>query len=280
MLAAPGKRGRAVALSGMGLSVATVAGVPAAQALGQQFGWRSAFVLVAVIGVAALIALWFAVPHMNRMPATRPLEELGALATPQVWFTVAIGTVGFGGMFAVYTYITWTMTEVGGFAENLMWLVLMAYGVGMVVGTYLGGWVSDRVGDMGLLWTLIAMAVALVAFYFSAPYGWLAVLNFGVIGMLGSTLVPNLQTRLMDVAGRAQTLAAALNQAALNMANAGGAALGGAVIAAGLGYRAPALAGAVLALAAIVVWAPAAWLRARALRSGAEREKAVLRASE
>lgn len=113
-LAAPGKRGRAVALSGMGLSVATVAGVPAAQALGQQFGWRSAFALVAVIGVAALIALWFAVPHMNR--GHRPRWRLSALATPQVWFTVAIGTVGFGGMFAVYTYITWTMTEVGGFA--------------------------------------------------------------------------------------------------------------------------------------------------------------------
>lgn len=278
-LAAPGKRGRAVALSGMGLSVATVAGVPAAQALGQQFGWRSAFVLVAVIGVAALVALWLAVPHMNRMPATRPLEELGALATPQVWFTVAIGTVGFGGMFAVYTYITWTMTEVGGFAENLMWLVLMAYGVGMVAGTYLGGWVSDRVGDMGLLWTLIAMALALVAFYFTAPLGWVAVINFGVIGMLGSTLVPNLQTRLMDVAGRAQTLAAALNQAALNMANAGGAAIGGAVIAAGMGYRAPALAGAVMAVAAMLVWAPAAWLRARSLRSGADRDKTVLQAA-
>lgn len=265
-LAAPGKRGRAVALSGIGLAIATVAGVPAAQALGQHFGWRSAFVLVAVIGVAALVSLWFTVPHMNRMPATRPIEELGALATPQVWFTVAMGTVGFGGMFAVYTYIAWTMTEVGGIPENLIWVVLMAYGIGMVGGTYVGGWVSDRFGDAALPWIFLSMAAALVSFFFAAPHGWPAVINFGVVGMLGSVLVPNLQTRLMDVAGRAQTLAAALNQAALNMANAGGAALGGAVIAAGYGYRAPALAGAALALAAIVIWAPAAALRAKAGR--------------
>ena len=271
-LAPPGKRGRAVALSGMGLSVATVAGVPAAQALGQVFGWRSAFVFVAVVGLVALVSLWVAVPHMTRMPATRPLDELGALATPQVWFTVAMGTVGFGGMFAVYTYITWTMTEVAGFPETLMWLVLMAYGLGMVVGTYLGGFVSDRFGDPSLPWIFAAMAVALTAFFFTAQWGWVAVLNFGIIGMFGSVLVPNLQTRLMDVAGRAQTLAAALNQAALNMANAGGAALGGAVIAAGLGYRAPALAGAVLAIAAIAVYVPAAWARGRS-----ERRKARLR---
>lgn len=271
-LAPPGKRGRAVALSGMGLSVATVAGVPAAQALGQVFGWRSAFVFVAVVGLVALVSLWVAVPHMTRMPATRPLDELGALATPQVWFTVAMGTVGFGGMFAVYTYITWTMTEVAGFPETLMWLVLMAYGLGMVAGTYLGGFVSDRFGDPSLPWIFAAMAVALTAFFFTAQWGWVAVLNFGIIGMFGSVLVPNLQTRLMDVAGRAQTLAAALNQAALNMANAGGAALGGAVIAAGLGYRAPALAGAVLAIAAIAVYVPAAWARGRS-----ERRKARLR---
>ena len=247
--------------------------------MGQQFGRRSAFVLVAVIGVAALVALWFAVPHMNRMPATRPLEEPAHWPPRRVWFTVAIGTVGFGGMFAVYTYITWTMTEVGGFAENLMWLVL--------TGLWRGhgrGHVPRRLGQRprrrhGPAVTLVAMAVALVAFYFTAPLGWVAVINFGVIGMLGSTLVPNLQTRLMDVAGRAQTLAAALNQAALNMANAGGAAIGGAVIAAGMGYRAPALAGAVMAVAAMLVWAPAAWLRARSLRSGADRDKTVLQAA-
>ena len=102
-MAPAGKRGKAVALVGMGLSVATVAGVPAAQALGVAAGWHAAYLLVALIGVATLVALWFLMPHMTRMLATSVRTELGAFGRSQVWLTLAMGTVGFGGMFAVYT---------------------------------------------------------------------------------------------------------------------------------------------------------------------------------
>ena len=166
-LAKPGQRGKMVALSGVGLSVATVIGVPAAQVLGQIYGWRSAFAFVAVIGLIALVSLWFAVPHMNRMPKTRPIDELSALGNAQVWLTVATGTVGFGGMFAVYTYITWTMTREAGMSENHIWVVLMAYGIGMVVGTYIGGWLSDRIGEWGIMVALVLMVIMLSAFYFT-----------------------------------------------------------------------------------------------------------------
>lgn len=270
-LAKPGQRGKMVALSGVGLSVATVIGVPAAQVLGQIYGWRSAFAFVAVIGLIALVSLWFAVPHMNRMPKTRPMDELSALVTPQVLLTVAIGTVGFGGMFAVYTYITWTMTREAGMSENHIWIVLMAYGIGMVVGTYIGGWLSDRIGEWGIMVALVLMVIMLSAFYFTSQNAVLGTVNFLLIGLLGSVLVPNLQTRLMDVAGRAQTLAAALNQAALNMANAFGAALGGWVIASGYSYRAPALGGATLALLAIFIALPTIVLYRRSQAEKAER---------
>lgn len=273
-LAKPGQRGKTVALSGVGLSIATVIGVPAAQVLGQHYGWRSAFAFVAVIGLVALVALWFAVPHMNRMPKTRPIDELGALVSPQVLLTVAMGTVGFGGMFAVYTYISWTMTHEAGMSENLIWIVLMAYGIGMVVGTYVGGWLADRIGEWGILVALVLMVVMLSAFYFTSRHAVAGTINFLLIGLLGSILVPNLQTRLMDVAGRAQTLAAALNQAALNMANACGAALGGWIIAAGYGYRAPALGGAALALAAIFIAAPTIILYRRSQARRAARQGA------
>ena len=270
-LAKPGQRGKMVALSGVGLSVATVIGVPAAQVLGQMYGWRSAFAFVAVIGLIALVSLWFAVPHMNRMPKTRPMDELSALVTPQVLLTVAIGTVGFGGMFAVYTYITWTMTREAGMSENHIWIVLMAYGIGMVVGTYIGGWLSDRIGEWGIMVALVLMVIMLSAFYFTSQNAVLGTINFLLIGLLGSVLVPNLQTRLMDVAGRAQTLAAALNQAALNMANAFGAALGGWVIASGYGYRAPALGGATLAMLAIFIALPTIVLYRRSQAKKSER---------
>ena len=264
-MAPNGKRGKAVALTGMGLSIATVIGVPIAQWLGSTFGWNAAFAMVAVIGVITFVALWFTVPHMTLMPRTKPLTELGALVNSQVLMTLAIGTVGFGGMFAVYTYISWTLTENAGFNGNLIWIPLMVYGIGMVIGTYIGGVLADRNLEYAILGTLLSLIVVLSAFYFLSHNAVAGIINFGVIGLLGSTLVPNLQTRLMDVAGEAQTLAAALNHSALNMANAAGAAVGGAVIAAGYGYSTPALAGAAMAACGALLWIPAYYLRRRQL---------------
>lgn len=264
-MAPNGKRGKAVALTGMGLSIATVIGVPIAQWLGSTFGWNAAFAMVAVIGVITFVALWFTVPHMTLMPRTKPLTELGALVNSQVLMTLAIGTVGFGGMFAVYTYISWTLTENAGFNANLIWIPLMVYGIGMVIGTYIGGVLADRNLEYAILGTLLSLIVVLSAFYFLSHNAVAGIINFGVIGLLGSTLVPNLQTRLMDVAGDAQTLAAALNHSALNMANAAGAAVGGAVIAAGYGYSTPALAGAAMAASGALLWIPAYYLRRRQL---------------
>ncbi|BAC17498.1 MFS transporter [Corynebacterium efficiens] len=262
-MAPEGQRGRAVAFVGMGLSVATVIGVPAAQLLGTSLGWHAAYGLVTAIGVVTLVSLWFLMPHMSRMAATSPLTELGALKKGQVWLTLAIGSVGFGGMFAVYTYISWTMTEQAGMPDSLIWVVLMAYGVGMVIGNYVGGRLADWNVDRGILLALICIVVVLIGFYFTSHHPVAGTINFGLVGFFGSTLVPSLQVRLMDVAGRAQTLAASLNHSALNIGNAVGASMGGAVIAAGYSYSAPALAGALLATAAIGIWFPMVWLRRR-----------------
>src|SRR5699024_3065281 len=100
-------RGRAVAFISMGLPVPTAIGVPAAQALGAALGWPAAYALVALIGLAPIGGLWFLVPHMAKMRPTNPATGLGALKRSPVWLTLAMGTVGFGGMFAVYTYISW-----------------------------------------------------------------------------------------------------------------------------------------------------------------------------
>lgn len=259
------QRGRAVAFIGMGLSVATVVGVPAAQALGSALGWPAAYALVAIIGLVTIGALWFWMPHMTQMKPTNPVTELGALRRSQVWLTLAMGTVGFGGMFAVYTYISWTMTQRAGLDPSWMWLVLMVYGVGSVAGTWFGGLLADKNLEFGILVALAMIAAALTAFYFTSVNPILGVMNFGVVGFFGTSLVPSLQIRLMDVAGDAQTLAAALNHSALNLANASGAAIGGSVIAAGFGYAAPALAGTVLAVTAMVVWVPTFVLRRRQL---------------
>lgn len=253
-LMGPRNRAKAVAYVLSGLTVATVLGVPLASWLGQAFGWRSAFVLVVVIGLITLTALWFWLPaQLRTMHVTSPLTELGALRRPQVWLAVMVGMIGFGGMFAVYTYISTTMTDVAGLPRALVPVALMVFGLGMVVGNLVGGRLADISVVRALYLSLGSLGVVLLVFVAAAHNPWTALPVLFLIGTAGSAVGPALQTRLMDVAHDAQTLAAALNHSALNIGNATGAWVGGLVIAAGLGYTAPAAAGSILAVCGLLV---------------------------
>ncbi len=265
-LAEPGKRAKAVAMVMMGLSVANVIGVPVAAWIGQALGWRSAFALVAVIGVATVASLFVWIPRLDGMPVTNPITELGALGRVQVWMTLIVGMVGFGGMFAVYTYISTTLTDVSGLGASFIPLALMLYGLGMVAGNFVGGYLADRALMKGLFLSMGSLVVILAVFVIAVRNPYTALVFVFLIGLAGSSMVPGLQTRLMDVAEDAQTLAASLNHAALNIANAFGAWIGGVVIAAGYGYTAPAAVGSLLAVAGLVVLAVAVILQHRAVR--------------
>lgn len=249
----PRNRAKAVAQVMTGLTVATVIGVPVASWLGQGLGWRAAFVLVVAIGLATLTALWFWMPALPSVSTGNPLTELGALRRPQVWFALVIGMVGFGGMFAVYTYIATTLTDVSGMSRGMVPVGLMVFGLGMVVGNLVGGWMADKAVIRSLYLSIGALAVVLAIFIVAAHNPVTALIVLFGIGAAGSAIAPALQTRLMDVAADAQTLAASLNHSALNIANATGAWVGGVVIAAGFGYTAPAAAGAGLAIAGLLV---------------------------
>ena len=252
-LMGPRNRAKAVAHVMTGLTVATVLGVPMASWLGQALGWRSAFGLVVIVGLITLTAIWFWLPTLRLMHVTSPLTELGALRRVQVWLALLVGMIGFGGMFAVYTYISTTMTDVAGLPRGLVPLALMVFGVGMVVGNLVGGRMADKSVIRGLYVSIGALGAVLALFVLAAHNPWTALVVLFGIGAAGSAVAPALQTRLMDVAHGAQTLAAALNHSALNIGNATGAWVGGVVIAAGYGYTAPAAAGAVLAAAGLVV---------------------------
>ncbi len=262
-LAGPGARARAVAQIMLGLSIANVIGVPVATALGQHLGWRSAFGLVVLIGTVAVLLIIRWVPDVPLTEGASPLAELSGFRNLQIWLVLLTGIVGFGGMFAVYTFISSTVTEEIGLPRAVVPLVLLLYGVGMVIGNFVGGAVADRALVPGLFGIFALLALALGLFTVTSTIVVLAVANLVLIAILGSALVPGLQTMLMDVAGNAQTLAATANHSALNIANGMGAALGGAVLAAGLGYTAPAAAGAVLAVAGIGVLALAVLLQRR-----------------
>jgi MFS transporter, DHA1 family, inner membrane transport protein len=252
-LMGPQNRAKAVAHVLTGLTVATVLGVPVASWLGQQFGWRSAFALVVAVGLITLAAIWWWLPAMDTMHITSPLTELSALKRVQVWLALLVGMVGFGGMFAVYTYISTTLTDVAGLSRALVPLALMVFGLGMVIGNLVGGKMADSSVVRALYASMTALGIVLAVFVFAAHNPWTALAGLFLIGATGASIGPALQTRLMDVAHDAQTLAAALNHSALNIANATGAWIGGVVIAAGLGYTAPAAAGAALAVAGLVI---------------------------
>ncbi|WP_051684444.1 MFS transporter [Blastococcus sp. URHD0036] len=265
-LVLPEQRGRAVSSVMLGLSVANVAGVPAATWLGQEFGWRSAYWAVVVLAAFTLAAVVAVVPRIPPAPGASIGTELGALRRPQVLLTLAVGVTGFGGMFALYSYIAPLTTDVTGLARGAVPWVLLTFGVGMVAGTVLGGRLADRALFPSLVSASVAMGV-LLALVPAASAG--AATLFAVVFLVSiaaSVLVVCLQLRLMAVAADAKMLGAALNHSALNAANALGAWLGGVVIAAGAGYRAPAVAGAGLAVLGLVALTASGLLERRERR--------------
>ncbi len=252
-MAGPGGRAKAVGRIMLGLTISTLIGTPLATWAGQIFGWRAAFVLVGAIGLAGVALSAVFVPHDAPDRHAGPLRELGALRNPQVWLTLAVGAVGFGGMFAVLTYITPTLVQVAGIPLRWVPAVLPMFGAGMIIGNLVG----PRFADRGLLPTIggaiVWNALVLALFSVAVHWAWTAVPFVLLVGT-GFAAMPALQTRLMDVGRDAQTLAAALNHSALNIANAFGAWLGGAVIAAGYGWGATGWVGSLLAVAGLAVF--------------------------
>ena len=265
-LAPRGREGRAVATVMLGLSVANVVGVPAATWMGQSLGWRSAFWVAAGLAVVTAVLVTAFVPACQGDTGATGRRELQLFAKPQAWLTLLAGAIGFGGMFALYSYIAKVVTEVGGLADGAVPVFLLAFGLGMVAGTYVAGALADWSVFRSLLGSSLAMALLLLLYAALAATGWWALIPAFLVAVASSVLVVNLQLRLMSVAGEAQTLGAAMNHSSLNVGNALGAWLGGLVIAAGWGYRAPALVGVALALAGLGVLLLSATTARRAAR--------------
>ncbi|MEU1294823.1 MFS transporter [Streptomyces sp. NPDC005840] len=250
-LVAPDRAARAVSRVFLGLTVANIVGVPAGTALGQQLGWRWAYCAVAVIGLAALAGLAAFVPHQPRGAQAGIRHELRAMGNRQVAIGLATAVVGFGGFFAVYSYLVPMLTYLTGMSDSSTTLVLALYGVGMTVGTLVAGPLTDRALRPTLYAGIALLAAALVTLFFTIHSTIPALVTVTFIGAMGSLITTPVQMLLMVNAKNAPTMAAASNHSAFNLANAAGAWLGGLVISAGWGWAAPSLVGAVLAVAGL-----------------------------
>lgn len=253
-LVAPEKKARAIAIMFTGLTAANVFGVPFGTFLGQQFGWRSTFWVISAIGVVAFAGIALLVTAPKPTGARVSLRsELRAFRSGQVWLSLVVTALAFGGMFGAFTYIAYTLTDVTGFADTAVPWLLVLFGVGLVAGNWIGGRLADRSIDRTLLIFIAALVVVLVLFGF---FAWSQPVTIGILvlmGAFGFGTVPGLQSRIMHYAGGAPTLASGANIGAFNVGNALGAWAGGLGISAGLGYTSPIWIGAAITASALVV---------------------------
>lgn len=279
-LVAPARRAAAIAMMFTGLTSANVLGVPFGTFLGQQYGWRSTFWAITAVGIVALVGIATLVPSTRSGAAgaadspsaaapTSLRTELGAFRNPQVWWSILVTVLGFGGMFGAFTYIAFTLTDVSGFGSPAVPWLLVLFGGGLFVGNHLGGKAADRALDRSLLAILAVLTVVLAAFALTATNRVATVAALFLMGAFGFATVPGLQMRIMRHAEHAPTLASGANIAAFNVGNAAGAWLGGLTIAAGLGYTSPLWVGSLLTAGAVAALG-AAVVRERRTTTGAD----------
>lgn len=267
-MVAPDKRANAVSRMMLGLTVAILVGNPLATLLGQWGNWRYAFALVGGLAVLCVVLVAAFLPADRNAQQSNPLRELRAFNRAPVWLAMGIGGVGFAGMFCVFSYLAPTMLEVTGVEERWISLGLVAFGVGAILGNLAGGWLFDRLKFRAVGWLLAWSALVLALFPLAAHSLWTLLPAAVAVGSMVA-LSPPLQTHLMDVAGEAQTLAAASNHAAFNLANALGPWLGGLAISAGLGWTVTGYVGAATALAGLAVYVLARRVEDRAANAPA-----------
>lgn len=249
------KQASAVAAMFMGLTIANVGGVPAATWVGQQIGWRMAFAGTAMLGLAAIAALWLALPkgEPGKMPDVK--RELGVLTHPAVLLAMATTVMGAGAMFTLYTYVAPALAEITGASDGFVTLALVLIGVGFTLGNGIGGRLADWSLDGATKIFLAALAVVMLALPLLLTSHLGAAIGLLLWGAAAFAIVPPVQMRVMEAASEAPGLASSINVGAFNLGNALGAAVGGGVISLGLGYAAVPLAGGLLAAAGLaLVW--------------------------
>ena len=257
-LVPPNKRAQAIARVLLGLTIATIFGVPLANVIGRAVGWRWAFVLVAALAAITAASVRLTAPPEPTPEGAGWRREIGALKTRQVWLTLAVGAIGQGGIFCVYTYLASTLTLQAHASSAVLPFAFGLFGVGMTLSLMTTGYFADRAivatAAACFVWSMAAMSI----YALSVDHAWSVLLAIFLVGC-GSGVFAPMQTRLMDVAGEAQTMAAALNHSAFNVANAIGPAAGGLALAAGYGWSSTGWVGGALAFAGLVVLAIATW---------------------
>jgi DHA1 family inner membrane transport protein len=265
-LVAPNRRAQAIALMFTGLTLANVLGVPLGTALGQLAGWRTTFWAVTAIGILAAAALQVCLPAKIEMQKASLVHEFGVLKNPQVLMVLGMSVLASASLFAVFTYITPILEDVTGFSPHEVTFVLLLFGLGLTVGSTLGGKLADWKLMRSLLSFLGSIAVVLAVFSLTMHDQIAAMATIFVWGVLAFAIVPPLQILIVNRASQAPNLASTLNQGAFNLGNAGGAWIGGVAISAGAPLTSLPWVGVTMAFAALALTLVSAQIDRRARR--------------
>lgn len=253
-LASKGKEARYISYMFSGLTIANLAMVPLVTYVGHTFHWRWCFVIVTLIGLVTLAFIRFWLPDLPAKENANSIQELGFLKNKKPWYVLMITSIGFGGLFCWFSYITPLMTEVAGIQKDNMAYVMVLAGAGMVTGNLLGGYLSDRIGEAkATVMLLIAMLLVLIGIFFLSSYTIIALVLTFICGGLSMSVSAPINIMMIKAAPGAEMMSAAFMQAAFNVANSLGAYLGGIPLTLGLSYNYPSLVGAGMTVAGLII---------------------------
>ena len=253
------RRASAISIMFTGLTVATVTGVPFGTYIGQQMGWRAAFIVIIIIGVIALIANGILIPSTLRKGTKTSFRDQVKLVTNgRLLLVFIITALGYGGTFVVFTYLAPLLQEITGFKEESVAVILLVYGIAIALGNMIGGKLSNKNPINALFYMFIVQAVVLFILMFTAPFKIVGLATILLMGLFAFMNVPGLQVYVVMLAERfvpsAVDVASAINIAAFNAGIAMGSYFGG-LITDSIGLIHTSWIGALMVLvAAILTW--------------------------
>ncbi|MDQ0228465.1 MFS transporter [Metabacillus niabensis] len=228
------RRASAISIMFTGLTVATVTGVPLGTFIGQQFGWRIAFVVIVIVGIIALFSNSILIPaNLKKATRTTFSDQLKLVTNGRLLLVFIITALGYGGTFVVFTYLTPILTNITGFKEGTVAIILLVYGIAIAIGNMIGGKVSNQNPIKSLFYMFIIQAIVLFVLMFTAPFKIAGLISIFLMGLLAFMNVPGLQVYVVMLAERfvpsAVDVASAINIAAFNAGIALGSFLGGVI---------------------------------------------------
>ena len=248
-LAQKGKEAQAIASMFTGLTIAILAMVPIVTFLGHHLHWRFAFGVVSFLGLLTILFLYLWLPHLKPLKSVTLKEELEFFKTIKAWHILTIVSIGFGGLFAWFSYIAPLLIHVSGFdIADVSYLMVVA-GAGMVLGNIGGGYLADKKDPViASIILLSLMVLSLILVFFLSDNKMISVILTFICGALAMSIGSPINMIMLKSAKHSEMLGAAFIQAAFNVANSLGAFFGGIPLLFGLAFNYPSLIGAGMAL--------------------------------